>query len=838
MKAAAEQAIAGHGQIVAAIAEAGVGKSRLFLEFKAMESSKWMILEASSVSHGKASAFLPVIDLLHSYFRIAGEDDERTRREKVNGKLLTLDRSLEDTIPYLFALLGIAEESEQHRHWELTFDRLDEYLHELQNKDSLAQMDAQVRKRRTLEAIKRILLRESLDQPLMVIFEDLHWIDDETQALLNLLADSIGTAKLLLLVNYRPEYTHSWGNKTYYTQLRLDPLGKESAEEMLTALIGDGLDVRPLKSLIIERTGGNPFFMEETAQVLFDEGALVRNGTEVRLTKALSELKIPPTVQAILAARIDRLPAGEKDLLHALAVIGKEFQLSLVRAITAKSDDDLNQMLSNLQLAEFIYEQPAVGEVEYSFKHALTLEVAYNSVLIERRKLLHDRIGNAIEILFAGRLDDHLNELAHHYVRAGNADKATQFLMLAAQQAIWISALDEPIAYAKQGLLLVENVADEATRDQREAALRATLGFALSRRDPASREVEAAYLRVRELCAKLDDDTLLCSALAGLRLCYNFRAELDRALELGTEMLKVAERTGDPALIYGAHSHISQTLYFRGEFQLALEHVEKAVGQRDGLTRQRSLTFLGDFEGRRLLVLCLLGYPKQAEPPPPGLAFRNQPQSAFFRELFTTQIYYLLRDSVRVARHAERGEQLARDYGGHQGLGYIAAVNGWSLAASGSVAEGVAEIRRGLEIIDASGARVKTLPLTALAECYLIGGKPDEAFEVLSDALEHTRRTGERFFEAELHRLSGEVLALRGSMHYTEAETAFRAAIEVARHQQARWFELRGTVSLARLLRDNNRRDEARAMLADWFTEGFDTVDLKDAKSLLDELAG
>src|SRR6266481_2973041 len=377
----------------------------------------------------------------------------------------------------------------------------------------------------------------------MVIFEDLHWIDEQTQELLNLLADSIGTAQILLLVNYRPEYTHSWGNKTYYTQLRLDPLGKESAEEMLTALIGDRLEVRPLKRLIIERTGGNPFFMEETAQVLFDEGALVRNGTEVRLTKLLSELKIPPTVQAILAARIDRLPISEKDLLHALAVIGKEFQLSLVRALTAKSDDELNHMLGNLQLAEFIYEQPAVGEVEYSFKHALTLEVAYNSVLIERRKLLHDRIGNAIEILFAGRFDDHLNELAHHYVRAGNADKATQFLMLAAQQAIWISALDEPIAYVKQGLLLVENVADEASRDQREAALRATLAFALSRRNPASREVEAAYLRVRELCAKLDDDTLLCSALAGLRLCYNFRAELDRALELGTEMLKVAERT-------------------------------------------------------------------------------------------------------------------------------------------------------------------------------------------------------------------------------------------------------------------------------------------------------
>src|ERR1700722_13589528 len=243
MRNAAELARAGRGQIVAAMAEAGTGKSRLFFEFKAISQSGWMVLETFSVSHGKASAFLPVIDLLHSYFKIAGSADERMRREKVNGKVLTLDRSLEDTIPYLFALLGISEDGEHYRHWEQTLDRLDEYLHEGQKKNPLAQMDAQVRKRRTLDAIKRILLRESLNQPLMVIFEDLHWIDEEAQALLNLLADSIGTAKILLLVNYRPEYSHQWGSKTYYTQLRLDPLGKESADEMLSALLGNGPDI-------------------------------------------------------------------------------------------------------------------------------------------------------------------------------------------------------------------------------------------------------------------------------------------------------------------------------------------------------------------------------------------------------------------------------------------------------------------------------------------------------------------------------------------------------------------------------------------------------------------
>src|ERR1700675_697072 len=397
LKHAAEQAKGGRGQIAAVMAEPGVGKSRLFFEFKAASAAGWMVLETFSISHGKASAYLPVIDLLRNYFRIANEDDERTRREKVAGKITILDRSLEDTLPYLFNLLNIVE-----------------------GEDSLAQMDGQIRKRRTLEAIKRILLRESLNQPLMVIFEDLHWIDEQTQEFLNLLADSLGTANILLLVNYRPEYSHKWNSKTYYTQLRLDPLGKESADEMLSALLGTDSQLAALKRVIIEKTEGNPFFMEETVQVLFDEGALVRDGNAVKLMRSLNTLKIPPTVQGILAARIDRLPADAKDLLQTLAVIGREFPLSLIRAVVPKSDDELNRLLDDLQLGEFIYEQPSVGDTEYVFKHALTQEVAYNSVLIERRKQLHEHAGLALESIFAERRDDHLYELANHYPRANN----------------------------------------------------------------------------------------------------------------------------------------------------------------------------------------------------------------------------------------------------------------------------------------------------------------------------------------------------------------------------------------------------------------------------------
>jgi class 3 adenylate cyclase/uncharacterized protein YcbX len=410
MQHAAAQANTGHGQIVAAVAEAGVGKSRLVYEFKLRNQAGWMVLEAFSVSHGKAGEYLPVLDLLHRYFGIDAEDNGRKRREKVAGKIAILDRTLDGSLPYLFSLLGIADSD-----------------------DPLAGVDVEVVRRRTLEAIKQILLRESLNQPLMVIFEDLHWVDERTQELLDLLADSIPTARLLLLVNYRPEYSHQWSNKTYYTQLRLDPLGRESAEEMLTALLGDGDDLAPLKRLIIEKTEGTPFFMEETVQVLLDEGALVRNGA-MKLTRPLADLKIPPTVQAILAARIDRLPSDAKELLQTLAVIGREFPLSLIRALVPKSGEEIGRLLHDLQLGEFIYEQPAVGDEEWVFKHALTQEVAYNSVLLEQRKLLHEHIGQALEALYADSIDEHLTELAHHYGRSTNLDAGMLYLTQAGKQ--------------------------------------------------------------------------------------------------------------------------------------------------------------------------------------------------------------------------------------------------------------------------------------------------------------------------------------------------------------------------------------------------------------------
>jgi predicted ATPase/class 3 adenylate cyclase len=594
LKRAAEQAKGGHGQIVAAMAEPGVGKSRLFYEFKATSQTGWMVLEAFSVSHGKASAYLPVIELLRSYFRIASEDDERTRREKVAGKIAILDRSLEDTLPYLFGLLGI-----------------------VQGDYPLEQTEGQVRRRRIHEAIKRILLRESLNQPLIVIFEDLHWIDEQTQALLNLLADSVATARVLLLVNYRPEYSQQWGSKTYYTQLRLDPLGKESAEEMLSALLGDGKDLIALKRLIIERTEGTPFFMEEIVQALFEDGVLQRNGA-VKLARSMKAVKVPPTVQAVLASRIDRLPAEEKELLQTLAVLGRDFPVGLVQRVTRKPEDELERMLSGLQAGEFIYEQPAARDIEYTFKHSLTHDVAYDSLLIERRKLLHERAGLGLESMYGDQLDDHLGELAHHYSRSDNVAKAVEYLGQAGQQAAQRSAYADAISNLSAAIDLLQRLPDGPERIQREVLLQLALGPALiAVKGWAAPEVERAYTRARELCERVGDPPQHFPALFGLWYLHLTRGELRTAYEFAEQLLWQAQSAHDPALLLQARDALGITSYWMGEFLTAREHLENAIALYDPERHQPLMFRYGGADaGVRSLAyaaitLWPLGYPDQ-----------------------------------------------------------------------------------------------------------------------------------------------------------------------------------------------------------------------------------
>jgi predicted ATPase len=397
LRHALEQAGSGHGQVVAVIGEPGIGKSRLFYEFtETHRIHGWLHLASSSVSYGKATAYLPVVDLLKTYVGIETHDDARRMREKVTGKLLTLDETLKPTLPAILALLEVPVEDPQ---WQA--------------------LDPPQRRRRTLEAIKRLLLRESQEQPLCLVFEDLHWIDAETQALLDGLVESLPTARLLLLVNYRPEYQHVWDSKTYYLQLRLDPLPPASADEFLQALLGDDLSLGPLTPRLIVRTEGNPFFLEESVRTLVETGVLAGERGAYRLAKPLESLQVPATVQAVLAARIDRLPPEEKRLLQTAAVIGTEVPLPLLQAIAELPEAALHGGLTHLQAAEFLYETRLFPEHEYTFKHALTHEVAYGSLLQERRRALHARIVEALEVLAGERVAEQVERLAHHALRGG-----------------------------------------------------------------------------------------------------------------------------------------------------------------------------------------------------------------------------------------------------------------------------------------------------------------------------------------------------------------------------------------------------------------------------------
>ena len=331
LREARARAHAGHGQIVGVVGEPGVGKSRLCHEFRLLAPRDCLVLETFSVSHGKAYPYLPLIELLKNYCQITAQDDERRRQEKLTGKLLTLDRALEDSLPYLCHLLGVEPNS------------------------ALAQMNPQTRRQRTFDAIKRLLVRESLAQPLELIVEDLQWLDSETEAFLGFFGESVASARILLLVNYRPEYRHDWGSKSYYTQLRLDPLGEAEARELLRELLGAGGGLAPLEQLILQQTEGNPFFLEELVQTLIEEGVLRGESGHYRLEKIPIALHIPTTVQGVLAARIDRLEPAEKALLQTLAVIGKAFTWSLVARVVDQPGDQLKSLLARLQAGEFIY---------------------------------------------------------------------------------------------------------------------------------------------------------------------------------------------------------------------------------------------------------------------------------------------------------------------------------------------------------------------------------------------------------------------------------------------------------------------------------------------------
>jgi predicted ATPase len=510
-----------------------VGKSRLAYEFAhTYHTRSWLVLESASVSYGKATLYFPVIDLLKRYVHAEDQDEPRTIR----------DETLQDTLPALLALLEA-----------------------LPNDSPFLQLDPPLRRQRTLDALKRVLLRESQVQPLLLVFEDLHWTDTETQALLNTLVESLPTARVLLLVNYRPEYQHGWGSKTYYTQLRLDPLPPVSAAEVLQALLGDDPSLAPLKQLLIERTGGNPFFLEESVRTLVETGVLVGERGAYRLAQALPTIQVPATVQAVLAARIDRLPPEEKRLLQTAAVIGTEVPLALLQAIAEEGEEVLHRSLAHLQTAEFLYEAHLFPEVAYTFKHALTHEVAYGGLLYERRHMLHARIVDALEALYPDRIAEQVDRLAHHALRGEVWDKALTYFRQAGARAMTRSANQEAASCFEQALVALQHFPESRDTLAQAIDLRLELRNALVQFDL---ERVLTYLREAETFAEaLGDHRRLGWVLARLAQSFWMGGDSDRALTLAQRTLTLAMSSGDASLQATAQWYMGLVLYQLGDYR-------------------------------------------------------------------------------------------------------------------------------------------------------------------------------------------------------------------------------------------------------------------------------
>ena len=789
----------GRGQVVGVVGEPGVGKSRLFWEFAhSRRTDSSLVIEAASVSYGKAMTYLPVSELLRGYFQIEPRDDTRKIREKVTGKLLSLDRALEAALPALLALLDVPVDDE-----------------------SWTGLDPPQRRQRTLDAVKGLLLRESHLQPLVVIFEDLHWIDGETQAVLDALVESLPTARLLLCVTYRPEYRHRWGSKTCYRQVRLDALPMASAEELLEALLGSDPTLVSLKRLLTERTDGNPFFLEESVRTLVETMALEGDPGAYRTTRPPSALQMPATAQAIVASRVDRLDTEDKRLLQAASVIGKDVSLGLLEAVVERPESELRQSLARLQAAEFLYETRLFPEVEYTFKHALTHEVTYGGLLRERRRELHARIVHAIETLYRDRLGEQIERLAHHAFHGELWKAAVEYSRQAGGRALGRSAYREASTAYEQALRTLEHLPETRQNTEQAIDLRFALRTALLPLGEFGQIAEVLQIAER-LASALGDHHRQARASIYVGVSHYARSEHEAALHSLRRAHALAEALGDVGIQAVADNYLGYVQSARSDFIQGAEFLRRAKDALTGnLVNQRfgqvmlpsimsraflawSLSHIGEFEtaleiGEEGLLLA---------------ESAGQPADVLIATWGAGVAYARRGRAERAILLLERSLDVCRRVGLPMYLHYIGAALGSAYALGGDIDHAI----NILEDTVAHDRRVGVMPhhaltLASLGDTYVMAGRFDDAAAQATQALAIARAGKEPGHEAYALRLLGEIVRHQPAPNVETARRHYHDALALATELAMRPLVAHCHLGLGKLYRRTGKREQAQEHL-------------------------
>jgi class 3 adenylate cyclase/tetratricopeptide (TPR) repeat protein len=709
-----DQAGAGHGQILAMVGEPGVGKSRLVYEFLHSQlDPSWRILESASVSYGKATAYFPLTELLKGYFNIEEGEKPDAIEAKVERYILKLDEGLFEAVPPFLSLLDALPET--HLDNPNAYTRPHNVVEALKKFNDF---DLQQRRRNTLEMLKRVLIRESQNQPLILVFEDLHWIDNATQAFLDILVESLPAARILLLVNYRPGYNHAWANKTYYTRLRVDPLPSNGADELLQCLLGDGEDLGPLRELLIKRTQGNPFFLEESVRSLTEIGVLSGEKGAYRLVQATQAIRIPHTVQAVLAGRIDRLPLEEKHLLQTAAVIGVKVIFSLLRAITDLAEEKLHTYLTNLQAAEFLYETNLFPELEYTFKHALTNEVVYGALLHERRTSLHARIVSALEVMAGDNLHNQIEKLAHHAFHAELWDKAVIYLKEAGGKAVSRSCFRDAVLCFEQALESLRHLPETTDTLKHAVDLRVEIRNALFILGDFRQGIK--YLEeAKSAAVALNDKGRLGTLFNLMTAHWNLAGNAEHAIASGEEAL---EHTKGPEHL---DLHIV-THYFLGAAYHNLGQFDQAVG-----VLEQALSLIGDRKHERFGTTGIVSVISRA------WLVRCLAQIGRFGE---------------AAAYGDEAIQIAVESDHPYSIVYAYFGVGTLLLMKGDFDKAIPVLQRGLEVCQASEIPVqRPLVASCLGSAYAFAGRLDEGLRLLESAVENT---------ASMSRLGGQALRM------------------------------------------------------------------------------